>query len=275
MGDNMKNLQNLHTHTTYCDGKDTPEEMIKYARDKGFESIGFSGHSHNSYSPYVKITAETTEKYKEEIKALKGKYKDIFPIFLGLEVDMYSGIDLSGYDYLIGAMHYLKKGDRYLGFDTSAERVKALIDENFGGDGMCFAKEYYRQLATLSQYGNFDIIAHFDIISKNLDKIPFFDEYSEEYIKMAVEAMTALKGKIPFFELNTGGIARGYRKMPYPSVPLLKELKRLGFSAVISSDCHDGSHIDCFFEEGRELLRECGFNERYILTESGFTAVEI
>ncbi len=24
----MKNLQNLHTHNTYCDGKDTPEEMI-------------------------------------------------------------------------------------------------------------------------------------------------------------------------------------------------------------------------------------------------------
>ena len=24
----MKYLQNLHTHSTYCDGKDTPEEMI-------------------------------------------------------------------------------------------------------------------------------------------------------------------------------------------------------------------------------------------------------
>ncbi len=271
----MKNLQNLHTHTIYCDGKDTPEEMIKYARDKGFDSIGFSGHSHNSYSPYVKITAETTAKYKEKITALKAKYKGIFPIFLGLEVDMYSGIDLSGYDYLIGAMHYLKMGDRYLGFDTSAERVEKLINESFCGDGMRFAREYYRQLATLPQYGSFDIIAHFDIVAKNLDKISFFDEHSDEYIKAAVEAMTALKGKIPFFELNTGGIARGYRKMPYPSVPLLKELKRLGFGVVISSDCHDGRCLDCFFEEGRELLRECGFKERYILTESGFTAVEI
>lgn len=41
----MKHLQNLHTHTIYCDGKDTPEEMILAACEKGFTSLGFSGHS--------------------------------------------------------------------------------------------------------------------------------------------------------------------------------------------------------------------------------------
>ena len=25
------NLSNYHTHTTYCDGKDTPEEMVETA----------------------------------------------------------------------------------------------------------------------------------------------------------------------------------------------------------------------------------------------------
>ena len=32
----MKNLQNLHTHTTFGDGKDTPEEMVVEAINKGF-----------------------------------------------------------------------------------------------------------------------------------------------------------------------------------------------------------------------------------------------
>ena len=31
--------QNLHTHTTFCDGKNTPEEMITWAIDKNFTHI--------------------------------------------------------------------------------------------------------------------------------------------------------------------------------------------------------------------------------------------
>jgi hypothetical protein len=38
-------LQDLHTHTTYCDGKNTPREMIEAAIAKGLRRIGFSGHS--------------------------------------------------------------------------------------------------------------------------------------------------------------------------------------------------------------------------------------
>ena len=44
----MKHLQNLHTHSTYCDGNDTLEEMIQTCMAKGFTSLGFSGHSYMS-----------------------------------------------------------------------------------------------------------------------------------------------------------------------------------------------------------------------------------
>lgn len=37
--------QNLHTHTTFCDGKNTAEEMILAALELGMDSLGFSGHS--------------------------------------------------------------------------------------------------------------------------------------------------------------------------------------------------------------------------------------
>ena len=47
----MSYLQNLHTHSTYCDGKDTPEEIINAALDMGFDSVGFSSHSYMHYSP--------------------------------------------------------------------------------------------------------------------------------------------------------------------------------------------------------------------------------
>jgi len=271
----MNSLQNLHTHTTYCDGKDTVEEMINAAIDKGFGGIGFSGHSYMFYSPSHSMSLEGTEKYKAEITAMKEKYKDRIDVFLGLEFDEYSMVDLSGYDYVIGALHYLKIGDEYVGFDRSEEEVERIINNFFGGDGMAFAKESYRQFGELTKYGKFDIIGHFDIITKNIEKKKFFDTDSGEYLKYAFEALDSMRGKIPFFEVNTGAISRGYRTSPYPMKNILKQMKEWGFGAVISSDCHDSEYLDCAFDVARELLLECGFCEKYILTPSGFSAVPL
>ena len=138
-----------------------------------------------------------------------------------------------------------------------------------------YAKEYYKLLASLPEYGDFDIIGHFDIITKHIDVKDFFDVTSKEYISAAVEAAEVLKGKIPFFEVNTGAVARGYRKTAYPTFEVAKELKRLGFGAVITSDCHNADLLDFKFDEAEEFLKECGFKERYILTEDGFKAVAL
>lgn len=268
-------LQNLHTHTTYCDGADTPEEIVLAAIDKGFDSIGFSEHSYMSYSPvYVKL-GDRIEEYKKDVSGLKNKYKDIIKVYLGLEVDMYSKPDMSGYDYLIGSVHYLKFDEEYVCFDRPADDVANVINNYFGGDGMKFAKAYYKALIELPEYGNFDIIGHFDVVTKHNEERAFFDASSKEYLSAAIEAAEALSGKIPLFEVNTGAIGRGYRTAPYPSVEILKELKRLGFGAIISSDSHKKAMLDCAFDDARELLKTCGFKERYILTDSGFKEVAI
>lgn len=272
---NMNALQNLHTHTTYCDGIDTPEQMIQAAIEKGFGGIGFSGHSYMFYSPEHSMSIAGTEDYKKEITILKEKYKGRIDVFLGLEFDRYSEVDLSGYDYLIGSLHYLKIGDEFVGFDRSSEVVSQVIDRYFDGNGMDFAKEYYRQLASLPDYGKFDIIGHFDTITKNIEKVRFFDIDSDKYLKCAITAMEALRGKIPFFEVNTGAISRGYRTTPYPAKNLIKKFREMGFGAVITSDCHNAEYLDCAFSDARKLLLECGFGEHYILTDSGFKAVEL
>lgn len=271
----MNLKQNLHTHTTFCDGADTPEEMILSALEKGFASLGFSGHSYMDYSSYLGNGSDKTVDYKKEIAFLKEKYKDRIKIYLGLEVDMYSKPDMTGYDYLIGSVHYLKLGNDYVGFDRDEKCVENVLNERFGGDGMAYAKRYYTELAELPKYGNFDIIGHFDIITKHSEKRIFFDENSKEYLNAAFGAADALRGKIPFFEVNTGAVSRGYRKTPYPSVAILKYLKNRGFGAVISSDCHNKNSLDCCFDEASELLKACGFREKYILTDSGFKAISL
>ena len=106
----MNTLQNLHTHTNLCDGKDSPEEMLLEAIDKGFGSIGFSGHSSMFHTITHGAPKGDPREYKREVFRLREKYKDQIEVFYGLEVDMYSGVELSDYDYLIDTVHYLRIG---------------------------------------------------------------------------------------------------------------------------------------------------------------------
>lgn len=261
--------QNLHLHTTYCDGKNTPEEMAEAAIAQGFNSIGFSGHAYMDNSIYC-MPKEQTEAYFRHITQLKEAYKDRLKIFLGLEFDLMSQCDTTPCDYLLGAVHQLNLGGTAVGFDRTAETVRSIINTWFDGDGMAYAKCYYETLSHLPEYGNFDILAHPDIICKHCEKEDFFRQDSADYRRWACNALDALVGKIPYFEVNTGAISRGYRTTPYPAPFLLDELKKRGFGAVITSDCHNAQDLSCHYPQAQKLLWDHGFRHIYILTEDGF-----
>ena len=272
----MKYKQNLHVHTNYADGKDTPEEIIIAAIQKGFTSIGFSEHSYMPFSSYpYQMTVPQTEDYKKEIAALKDKYKGMIDIFCGMEFESFSEQPTDGFDYLIGSVHYIDINGTPLGFDRGLEETLDYINDNFGGDGLAFAKKYYETVACLPERRSFDIIGHFDLLTKNNEKGGFINTSSKQYLDMGMEAIHALKDKIPFFEVNTGAISRGYRSAPYPQMDFIKEFYNLGFGAVITSDCHNKHFLDCFYDESRELLAAAGFRSQWILTDHGFEEVEL
>lgn len=61
----------FHVHTCFCDGKDSPEQTVKTAIEKGFNAIGFSGHSHTPIDESYCMSLIETEKYFKEILSLK------------------------------------------------------------------------------------------------------------------------------------------------------------------------------------------------------------
>lgn len=267
--------QNLHTHGILCDGKDAYEDTVKRAIELGFDSIGFSGHSYMAYSPSHSMSIEGTEKYKKEIYRLKEKYKDQIDVFCGIEFDMYSSDPLEGYEYIIGSLHYFHIGDEYVGFDRSPDEVQSVIDNYFGGDGMKYAKLYYEKLAELPSYCKCDIVGHMDLVAKHVETRKYFDTTSPEYHKYVTDAIDALAGKVTAFEINTGGIPRGYRTKPYPEPFILKELHKRGCNIVISSDCHDNRYLNCAFDKCMKMAKECGYQEVLKLTRDGFKAFPI
>ena len=272
----MRNKQNLHIHSTYSDGKHTPRELIEEAIVRGFDSIGFSEHSYMYFSQSVnQLFISEMEPYKQEIRSLREEYRGRIEVFCGLEFEQHSRVPLDGFDYLIGSLHYMDFGDKILGFDRKLDEVQAYVRNNFGGDGMAFAEKYFEILTHLPEKGNFDILGHFDVLTKHNEEAGFVDPNDPKYIRMGVEAIHSLKGKIPLFEVNTGAIARGYRTSPYPQMEFIKEFRKCGFGAVISSDCHNKDFLDCCFEESRLLLQEAGFTTRWIFTDNGFKEVAL
>lgn len=268
--------QNLHTHGVLCDGKNEYEDTVRKALETGLTSIGFSGHSYTNYSNQAYcMSVEKTARYKREIARLKEKYKAQIEVYCGLEFDMYSDDDMQGYDYLIGTVHYLKMGNEFVGFDRDAQAVQEVIDNYFDGDGMRYAKEYYRQLASLPSYGNFDIVGHFDLITKHSEAVAFFNENSQEYKKYALDCVHALAEKINVFEVNTGAVARGYRTSPYPSTFILQEIAKMNCGVVLSSDCHDNRFLTYGFEQAVEVCKACGVRELQVLTKEGFKGLAL
>lgn len=267
--------QNLHTHSVYCDGKDTPEEMILKAIELGFDTIGFSGHSYMGFDLCWQMSQENTEMYKNEIALLKHKYHDKINVLCGLEFDMYAVDEKKDYDYLIGSCHFVKTDGEIVEFDTDAQGVTEIIRDYYGGNGMEFAKAYYNTLSDIYSYGYFDIIGHFDIVTKHIEKLPLFDISSDEYKKAALEAVYALKDGKGVFEVNTGAISRGYRTTPYPAPFILEEMNRMGCRVTLTSDCHDKKYLDCYYKESLELLRACGFKTVAVWENGRFEDVGI
>lgn len=272
----MNNKQNLHIHATYSDGKDKPEELIIEAIKRGFDSIGFSEHSYMSFSSYpYQMTIADMDDYRKEIRYLKSKYKGEIDIFCGMELEIYSDVPVNDFDYLIGSVHYLDFNGQILGFDRGLEETLSYVKTNFGGNELSFAKKYFETVATIHKKAKIDILGHFDLLTKNNETGHFIDTASKEYLDLGFEAIHALKGKIPLFEVNTGAISRGYRTSPYPQTEFLKEFYNCGFGVVISSDCHDKNFIDCFYEESESLIKQAGFKSKWILTDDGFKEVSL
>lgn len=249
---------NYHIHSTYCDGKNTLEEMVLSAVKKGLTSIGFSSHAYQKFDNHCTISFSDIQKYKYEISTLKEKYKDKIEIYTGIERDYFSD-DHSDYDFVIGSVHYLKP-DIASCVDAGKQVMIDNVNKNYLGNYLSYVKDYYELMHTLPKKTNCDIIGHFDIISIYNDGNAFFDENSKEYQKYALDAAEyIIKNSNCIFEINSGAVYRGYKKSFYPSLLILKAIKKLGGEIILTTDCHNAEAIDFGLSDMSELAKTAGF----------------
>ncbi|MFA7107809.1 MAG: histidinol-phosphatase [Sphaerochaetaceae bacterium] len=269
----MKIKSNLHTHSTYCDGKNTLEENIKEAIALDFRSIGFSGHANSGISDDTCcMSEETTKKYFSELENLKQKYKEKITVFKGIELEACNPENYLETDYSILSLHFLKTTSSFLSIDDTKEKLKEIIKEL---GQINFVNLYFDQLLSASSKINFDIVGHFDLYTKFNEQEILIDETNKRYQDIAINALEVLYKQGRIFEINTGAISRGYRKTVYPSLFILKKLKEWKAPIIISSDSHEKSNLSFYFDETQALLKSIGFKEQVELTVKGFKKISL
>lgn len=271
-------LCNLHTHTTYCDGKNTAEEMVQKAIECGAATLGFSGHSplfinrtHEEWSMRVKQTAE----YQAEVLRLRQIYGGQIEILLGIEQDYFSDLPEFPYDYVIGSVHYVKKGNVYIPMDLDPGELKKAIDTLYAGDAIALAKDYFSLVADVYQKTSCQIIGHFDLLTKFNEKQTLFDESDSSYRKAALEAVDALLEEDVLFEINTGAMSRGWRTSPYPAPFILRYLADKKARLIVTGDSHSTEALFFGYEDAYRYAESCGVKELFSYYNGNFQAFYI
>ncbi len=244
----------LHTHTSWCDGKDTPAGMAEAAARLGLSRLGFSGHSHTPFDESYCMSVEGTEAYRREVEALKPQYAGRLEILCGIEQDYDSDMSTAGYDYVIGSVHYLDLDGEYVPVDEGSENLRRAAERHFCGDVYAVVEAYFAKVARVVEKTGCDLIGHFDLIAKCNEKDALFDEHHPRYVaawQAAAEAL--LQTGLPF-EINTGAISRGYRSVPYPSPEIVRWLQDRGARLILSSDAHSARTLCYRFREYRAWL---------------------
>ncbi len=262
---------NLHTHTTFSDGIGTPRETIQSAIEKGMASLGFSDHSFLTFDTSYCMMENEYPQYIQTINELKAEYREVLPIYLGLEKDAYSEGDDSAFDYIIASVHYIYKNGIYYPIDHSSKQQKECADEAFGGSFLDLAACYFEIITEYVIRQKPTLIGHFDVITK----FGLMPEDDEAYRDIAKQALTECLKHCPYIEMNTGAVCKGLRKDPYPNTYLLETVRACGGNIVLSADAHNPKNLIFDFDRSCDILRNAGWKSIFQFNGNGYTEIAL
>ena len=270
----MTGCSSLHNHTVFCDGADEVETMCRSAFEKGLVSIGFSSHA-----PVGKLGLETDwhmkdgllPSYVSEVRAARKRWEGRLGVYLGFELDYIKGLGFGTGeglaelepDYLIGSVHYVIPPGGGLENAFTVDEPPELMAENIvsklGGDGEAMMHAYWDAVLEMVKLGGFDIVGHLDLVKKNNAGNRWFDEKGGAYMQRAEEAVRAIAAAGLVVEANTGGMNRGSLDETYPSLPILRLLRRHEVQITISADAHRAADVAGHYGEAGRILRSAGY----------------
>lgn len=245
------NRYNLHSHTQYCDGRATMEQMAGAAAQAGFKVWGFSPHAPICVESPCNMTYEAVPGYLNQATELASLYAGRMDILTGMEVDYISaefGPHIDYFqnlplDFRIGSVHFVPTQEGVaVDCDGNAERFTHILGTLFHNDLRYVVEKYYEQVLNMLERGGFEILGHFDKIAGNATAVDPEIESQGWYRALVDDVISHCMSSDCLVEINTK--AYDSRQRFYPAEWIWPAMSHLSKRVVINSDAHYPDRID-------------------------------
>ena len=259
----------LHTHTRYSHGADSPEDMYAAAAAAGLAYIGFSEHSPRPetftyrHEYRDKLMAHLPD-YFREVRALRDNAGAGAPrALLAMEMDWLDGEEnfirkackAADFDYLIGSVHFLG----HWGFDDDADDWRGASEEQCE----TWYAAYFTAWEAMIRSGLFQIAAHPDLI-----KIYSVDRFRAWLARPAGRAqvrraLTAMRDAGMALEISSAGLRKPCREI-YPAPPIMELAAELTIPVAFASDAHSVRDVGRDFDRLADYARRFGYTQHAV-----------
>lgn len=279
-------LSNYHSHCTFCDGRSTPEDFVKFAISHGFRAYGFSSHSPLPFETFWNMSKDDMPEYLEEINRLKEKYAGQLEIYTSLEIDYldetynpsiayFQELPL---DYRIGSIHFLPLSehlseDNMVCIDGAFADYKDSVDRYFEGKISKLVTRYFDSTLKMIEAGGIDIVGHMDKIYMNGHKCEGFSFDADWYQKPFKAVLDLIAQKGLMVEVNTKNLIK--KQQIFPRKEYLGLLKDMSIPVMVNSDCHYPDLVNDGRSEVFEILKDIGFRTTRELIKGSWQDVAI
>lgn len=254
-------LYNLHSHTHYCDGHNTLQEMVSAAAAQGFQIWGVSPHSpvcvdspcnmsRDSVAQYIAECASLQDSYAGRIRILTGMEVDYISADFGPHIDYFRELPL---DYRIGSVHYVPSQEGVLmDCDGSAERFARYLKEGFHDDLRYVVEKFFEQELMMLEKGGFEVLGHFDKIAGNASAVdPALESYGW-YRALVDDVIDHAAANGCIVEINTKALEE--RRRFYPAADVWPRLLKAGVPIAVNSDAHRTDRLNAGRPEALKMI---------------------
>lgn len=260
-----------HIHTSFsCDCDSSMEEMCQTALKAGVAEIGFSDHfdlhAGDPCRGYLRPDAwwqafrHCREVFEPQGLTLKAGVEVGEPHIFRAEVD--DLLERYEWDFVLGSLHWV-------GADTIFDR-----DFFHRHPPQEVYRLYFEEIATMCQVGQFDILAHLDVVKRiGYEAYGCYDVREwEAYVRPVLE-YCADRGIA--LEVNTATLRRSVKETT-PTRSVLCWYREMGGQYMtIGSDAHHPRDVVAGLDKAIEEVRSAGFTQLTRFTGRRASWVEI
>jgi len=230
------------------------------ATERGISELGVSEHIHRFRQaldvwrhPFWREQAvDDLDEYCEFVRERTDLRLGIEADFvLGCEDRMAALLDTREWDYVVGSVHFLRDQG---------------VDSDYGGDWDVWDttadaervwRRYFETLGEAARSGQFDILAHPDLVKVWGGERPRPDGDLRRFYELAMDGIAASQIAI---EVSTAGLRKPVGEL-YPAPELLALCVEAGCPVALSSDAHLPEQVGHEYETALRMLADLGVRE--------------